>query len=183
MDMFENFAVDIGEFESATTHDSGSDLHKSIYRDVGEAGFGAAILETGDKLTRETGAMEVDTDTDDGSGVEHTVDAGLGVVAHDKAAELQAGAQEAVSGIVPELDFGVVVLEVGSCCSAAEVAPFADNGVAEETVVSLVAVANHYHIIKFSTHLAVGAESGGSVNLGAHVHLAVSAGGKRGADT
>ena len=127
--------------------------------------------------------MNIHTYAYDSGSIEHAVDTGLGVVAHDKAAELQAGAQEAVSGIVPELDFGVVVLEVGSCCSAAEVAPFADNGVAEETVVSLVAVANHYHIIKFSTHLAVGTESSGSVNLGAHVHLAVSAGGKRGADT
>ena len=47
-----------------------------------------------------------------GGGVEHRVDAGLGVVAHNKSAELKSGAQEPVGGIVPKLGFGIVVLEV-----------------------------------------------------------------------
>ena len=117
--------------------------------------------------------MNIHSYANDRGSIEHAVDSGLGMVAHDKSAELQTCAQEAMGRIVPEFDFGVVVLEVGSSGASAEVAPFADNGVAEEAVVSLVAVANHYHIIKLSTHFAVGTQGGGTVNLGAHIHLAV----------
>ena len=166
MDMFENFAVDIGEFESATTHDSGSDLHKSIYRDVGEAGFGAAILETGDKLTRETGAMEVDTDTDDGSGVEHTVDAGLGVVAHDKAAELEVGTHEALLVIIPDTDLGVIVFEIAGICQTLQKilagVPGALNLLRH---IRGCAETEDNGIIDFATHLAERAERRTAIDL------------------
>ena len=179
MDMFENFAVDIGEFESATTHDSGSDLHKSIYRDVGEACFGAAILETGDKLTRETGAMEVDTDTDDGSGVEHTVDAGLGVVAHDKATELEVGTHEALLVIIPDTDLGVIVFEIAGIGAGADVTPLPYHGIAEIAIMGLIAETEDNGIIDFATHLAERAERRTAIDLGTHTYFGIIAEGER----
>ena len=88
--------------------------------------------------------MDIHTHTQDGGSVDHAVDSDFAVVAHKQTAELQARALKALGGIVPQLDFSVVVLEVAGSCAAADVAPFADDGVSQESVVGLVAVTDEH---------------------------------------
>ncbi len=95
------------------------------------------------------------------------------MVGHYEAAELQAGAQEAVCRIVPEFDFGIVVLEVGGHASGAEVAPLADYGIPQESVVGFVGIAEHHHIVELATDLAPWADGGAGVDFSAHVDCGV----------
>lgn len=112
MYMLEYATVGVGQLETAAPHHTRCHLHERVDRYVGESSFRTTVLETRYELSRETGPMEVYTHADNSSCIEHAVYSGLGVVAHDEAAELQAGLEEAVAGIVPELYLGVVVLEV-----------------------------------------------------------------------
>ena len=123
--------------------------------------------------------MNVDSHAYHRGGVEHGVDAGLGVVAHDETAELQVRGQETAGGVVPQLDFAVIVFEVRGHGSGTQVAPFADDGVAQEPVVRLVGEAEHHHVVQLAAHLAVGTQRGGSVDFGTHVDIGMLAGGKR----
>ena len=100
--------------------------------------------------------MDVDADSEDGCGVDHAVDADLAVVAHEEAAELQTRALKALAGIVPQLDFAIVVLEVAGGCASADVTPLADDGITEESVVRLIAVADKDGVLNFATDLAMG---------------------------
>ena len=106
---------------------------------------------------------------DHGAGIEHGVDATLGVVAHDEAAELLSCRFHASGGVIPQTHFRVVVLEVGAVGVGAEVAPFADDRVADKAVMGFVGVTEHHHIAQFAAALAVGAEGGGAINLGVHL--------------
>lgn len=173
MDTFEDAAVDVGEFKVATAHDARGHLHKGIYGDVGESGLGATVLETGNKLAGETGAMEIDAHSHHSGRVEHAVDSGLGMVAHDKPAELQVCSHEPLRGIVPDADLAIVVFKIARICSGADVAPLPYHGVPEITVVRLVAVAEHDSVVDFTTHLAEGAESRTAVNLRTHPDFGV----------
>ncbi len=83
------------------------------------------------------------------------------MVSHDQSAELESCAQEAPLGVVPEFYFGIVVLEVGGNGSSREVAPFAYDGVAEESVVCFVGVSYEYRVGDLAANLAVRSDSGG----------------------
>ena len=61
--------------------------------------------------------------------VEHGVDSGFGMIAHDKSAKLQVRAEEAAGRIIPQFNFAVIVFEIGGYSSGAQVTPFANNGI------------------------------------------------------
>lgn len=126
--------------------------------------------------------MDVDAHAEDGGGVDHAVDADLAMVAHKQAAELQSGALKALAGIVPEFDLAIVVLEVAGRGAAADVAPLADDGIAEKALVGLVAVADKDGVLDLAADLAVRTQGGGAVDLGSDAHLGVVASGKAAAD-
>ena len=132
-DGVEESAVGVGERDAPACHDACGDVEEFRHRDIREACGGSAFAERGDEVAREACAVDVDTDTDDCGGVEHCVDAGLRVVAHDEAAELQACRQKALGGIVPQFDGRVVVFQIRGDAACAEVTPRADDGVAEES--------------------------------------------------
>ena len=111
---------------------------------------GVSKREGGDEFRVEIGAEKAGAHADGGAGVEHRVDAAFGVVAHNQTAELLVGLFHSVCEIVPQADVGVVVLEVGAVGGGAEVAPLADDAVAEETIVRLVGVAENDHIAQFT---------------------------------
>lgn len=175
MDMFEDFAVDFGKFETTAAHDSGCNLHESVDRDVGEACFGATILEAWDELAGEPGTMEIDTYSDYGSGVEHTVDAGFGVVSHDKAAELEVSTHEALLGIIPDADLGIVVFEIAGIGAGADVTPLPYHGITEITVMCLIAETEDDGIVDFATHLAERSEGRTTINFGTHSDFGIIA--------
>ena len=126
--------------------------------------------------------MDVDADAEHGGRVDHAVDSDFAVVAHEQAAELKAGAFEAFAGVVPQFDFAVVVLQVAGRCAAADVTPLANDGVAQEAVVGLVAVADENGVLDLAADLDVRAQGGGAVDLGTDAHLGVVACGKAAAD-
>lgn len=183
MDMFEDFAIDFGEFETTAAHDSGCNLHESVDRDVGEAGFGATILEAWDELAGEPGAMEIDTYSDYGSGVEHTIDAGFGVIAHDKAAELEVSTHKALLGIIPDADLGIVVFEIAGIGAGADVTPLPYHGIAEIPIMGLIAETEDNGIIDFATHLAERTERRTAIDLGTHTYFGIIAEGERSTQT
>ena len=126
--------------------------------------------------------MDVDTDADDGGRVDHAINTNLAVVAHEETAELQPRALEALAGIVPELDLAVVVLEVAGSGTAADIAPFADDSIAQEAVVSLIAVTDKDSVLDLATNLDVRPQGGRAIDLGADAHLGVMASGKASTD-
>ena len=126
--------------------------------------------------------MDIDTDTQDGGRINHAVDANLAVVTHKEAAELQTCALKAFGGIVPQFDFAIVVLEVAGRSSAAYVAPLADNGITEEAVMSLVAVADENGVLDLAANFDVRSQRGSAIDLGADPYLGVMASGKAAAD-
>ena len=178
--MVEQAAVCVGQRAVATSHDAFGHSVEILEVDVEEAA-GAAAAERRNKRGREAFADNVAADAHHRAGVERGVDGGLAVVAHNQAAELQAGVEEAAGGIVPHAHFGVIVLEVGSGGAGAEVAPLADYGVTQEAVVGLVGVAPHHHVVDFAAHLAVRADGGAAVHERAHVELGMFAQGQRAA--
>ena len=99
----EDVFVGVGETDVAARHHTLGDGEEARQRHIYVARSGA-FEERSHEVARESGAMNIHPYANDRGSIEHAVDTGLGVVAHDKAAELQAGAQEAVSWIVPELD-------------------------------------------------------------------------------
>lgn len=167
----------LGECDVAARHDSLGGEEEVVHVYFGETGDGAAVGEGGDEGARHARAVDVAADTYDGSGVEHGVNAGLAMVAHDESAELEVGAEEAVGGIVPETYEVVGVLEIGGHASGSEVAPAADDGIAEETVVRLVGVAVNDGIVQLAADFAPGSDGGVGVDFGAHVDGGVVADG------
>ncbi len=182
VDGAEDVAVGFGELLAAARHNAFGSAEEFVEADVSVARCGGALLERGDEIARKSRPMDVCANAHHRGGVEHGVDARLRVVAHDETAELQSGFQEPVGAVVPQAYLFIVVLEIGGGCSGTEVAPFADYGVAEETIVRLVAVARHDHIVEFATYLAVGSQRGSPVDFRTHVHLRMFAQGKRSAD-
>ena len=123
--------------------------------------------------------MEVYTHADNSSCIEHAVYSGLGVIAHDEAAELQVSPHEALRGIVPYPYLRIIVLEIARISACSYVAPLPYHGVAEVAVVRLVAESEHDSIVDLSADLAIGAESGTTINLRSHPDLCIVADSKR----
>ena len=73
---------------------------------------GSALAERRDERARESGAVDIASHAYHRGRIKHSVDAGLGVVAHDKATELQVGTLETVRGIIPHTHFRVVILKI-----------------------------------------------------------------------
>ncbi len=113
----------------------------------------------------EARAEDVDVDAHDRTRVEHRADACLGVVAHEQAAEGLPGVFQLFSGVVVELDVGIVVFQVGVVGIGPQVAPFADDRVAEVAIVAFVTVAEEYRIINLAAHFAIRPDGGVGSNL------------------
>ena len=175
-------AVDLGEGDTATRHDALGDGVEGLEGNVLETCCCAALLERGDEVAGEAGSVDVDADAQHGGGVDHAVDANLAVVAHEQAAELESRALKALAGVVPEFDFAVVVLEVAGRGAAADVAPLADDGVAQESLVGLVAVPDEDGVLDLAADFAMRPERCRTVDLGADAHLGVMASGKAATD-
>ena len=179
VDVSKDFAVVVGELLVAASHHAFCNLEEFWQLHIGETSC-RAFGERRHKVARESRAVDVYAHAEHSGGVEHAVDASLRVVAHKEAAELQSGAEESCGRVVPEFDFGIVVFEVRSRRSGADVAPFAYDSVAQESIVTLVAEANHHHIVEFAAHLAVRPQRGRTIDLGAHVDVSLFASRKRG---
>ena len=100
VDVREDVAVVVGERFSSACHNSLGYLEEFHERHVGEA-RGGAFRERWHECSWEARTVNVYTHAKHGGGVEHAVDAHLGVVAHYQTAELQTSAQEAGGGVVP----------------------------------------------------------------------------------
>ena len=107
----ENLLVHLGKFHVAACHDFGGCLKKRVHVDGLHAGC-RALGERGDERAREACTIEVHTHTYGGGGVEHGVDARLGVVAHDEAAELESCVDKTALTYAPQFDGAVGVFEV-----------------------------------------------------------------------
>ena len=87
VDCLEDLLVEGGELDVATSHHSMGNVEELVQRNVGEPGR-ATFAERSNKVARESRAVNVDAYAYDGCSVEHAVDTGFGVVAHDESAEL-----------------------------------------------------------------------------------------------
>ena len=112
MDGGVDVAVGLCELESASGHDALGQGKEGIEFHIFEAGGATALHERCDEVAGESGSMNVDPHAQYGGGINHAVNAGFAVVAHNQPAELQSGAHEALGAIVPKFDFAIVVLEV-----------------------------------------------------------------------
>lgn len=177
VDSLEDVFVGFGEGSASASHHFLGDGIEFGQLHIGESG-GTAFAERSDEIAGESGAVNVHTHAHDGGGVEHGVDARFGVVAHDEAAKLQVGTQEAAGGVIPQFYFAVIVFEIRSYRPGTQIAPFANDGVAQKTVVSLVGEAEHDHVVQFAAYFTIGSQGGGSVDFGTHVDICVFAGGK-----
>ena len=104
------------------------------------------------------------------------------MIAHEEAAELQTRALKTLAGIVPELDLAIVVLEVAGGGSAADVTPLADDGIAEETIMCLVTIANEDGILDLTSYLDMRPKGCCAIDFGTDTHLGVMASGKTATD-
>lgn len=75
-------AMGIGELYATTGHHTGGGIEELGHRHVGISRR-RAFAERGHEIAREARAVDIYTHTEDGGRVEHRIDAGLGVVAHD----------------------------------------------------------------------------------------------------
>lgn len=75
-------AVSISELYAATCHHTGGSVEELCHRHIGISRR-RAFAERGHEIAREARAVDIDTHAEDGGRVEHRIDAGLGVVAHD----------------------------------------------------------------------------------------------------
>ena len=98
---------------------------------------------------------DVAAGSDDGSGVEHGVDAAFAVVAHQHATKLQSAVDIGGCCFIPQTHFAVIAFEVAGIGVGAEVAPFADEGVAQKSIVSFVTVSQEGTIRHFTSDAAI----------------------------
>ena len=82
---------------------------------------------------------------------------------------------EALGGVAPHLHGGVVVFKVRGIGIGTQVAPFADDRVAEVAVVAFVAVAQQDAVAHFAAHLRKRADGVIAAQLGAGIHVAALA--------
>ena len=115
----------------------------------------AAPSEWRDVFGLKPASVYVAAGSDDGSSIEHGVDAAFAVVAHQHATKLQSAIDVGRCCFIPQPHFAVIAFEVAGIGVGAEVAPFADNGVAQKSVVAFVAVSQESTIRHFTSNAAV----------------------------
>ena len=135
--------------------------------DLGLPGAGIVPGERREVLGREAAVEDHAARAEDGAGVQGGPDAAFAVVAHEDPAELQAGIDHGLLLFRPLSDRTVGVLQVARLGAGSEVAPSADDTVAEESAVGFVGPSLEVHIGHFSADFAVGANHGGAANVGA----------------
>ncbi len=170
----ENAAVGIGELNTAARHHARGYVEKLRHRHI-HISRSAALAERSNKRARKAAAVDIHPNAEHRGGVEHRIDATFRVVAHNHAAKLQAGAQKTLRGVIPQLYLRIVIFEIRGRASGPYITPLANHGIAQETIVRLVGVALHHHIVELAANLAPGADSSARINLGAHVHHSVLA--------
>lgn len=111
---------------------------------------------------------DVAAGSDDGSRVEHGVDAAFAVVAHQHATKLQSAIDFAACRFIPQPHFAVIAFEVAGIGVGAEVAPFADHGVTQKSIVSFVAVSQEGTIRHFTANAAIRTNGRWTINPCSH---------------
>ena len=106
----------------AAAHHAYGCVEELLHRHVGES-RSVARGERGDEGAGQSRAEDVAAYAYHRGRIEHRVDAGFGMIAHDKAAELQFGAFESAQRIVPQPYEVVGVFKVGCHAASAQVAP------------------------------------------------------------
>lgn len=170
--------VVVGQGDATALHYALGYAEKCGKADILEAGGAAALAERRHKIPRKASSMNVDAYPKHCAGVNHAVNASLAMVAHEKSAKLPPGFEEALCRIIPDTDFSIVVLQIGGRGATTNVAPLANDGIANVAVVSLVAEAEHHGIFDFATNFAERAKGGGAIDFGTHADLGVVARGK-----
>ena len=127
-----------------------------------------APCEIRNVLRLEPSAVNVAASTDNGSSVEHGVDAAFAVVAHQHAAKLQATVDVRSCSFIPQAHFTVIAFEVAGVGVGTEVAPFANDGIPQESVVAFVAVPEESTIRHFTANAAVRTDGRWTVNACSH---------------
>ena len=120
------------------------------------------------------------SEADDGAGGEIGADAELGVVSDEGSEELFSGGF--VNAIEVHAYGAVGVFEVAGGGAGAEVGPFADDGLAEETVVLFVGVSEEEAMGDFTADAGVGAEGAVFANFCGGADEAVGADGSGAGD-
>ena len=128
----------------------------------------AAPSEWRDVFGLKPATEDVAAGSDDGSGVEHGVDAAFAVVAHQHATKLQSAIDFGACRFIPQPHFAVIAFEVAGIGVGAEVAPFADDGVAQKSVVAFVAVSQESTIGHFTSNAAVRTDARWTINPCSH---------------
>ena len=130
--------------------------------------FVPAPSESRDLLGLKSASEDVAAGSDDGSRVEHGVDAAFAVVAHQHATKLQSAIDVGGCRFVPETHITVIALEIAGIGVGAEVAPFANDGISQESVVAFVAVPEECTIRDFTANAAIRTNGCWTVNACAH---------------
>ena len=155
------------QFHAAAFH---NDLGRfeSFFGFVGHDLARTAPAKGGNEVADVIGPKKIAPHAHDRSGIEHGIDAGFAVVAHDEAAEAQSGGGETFLHVAPEFDLAVIVFEVGIVGIGSQIAPLSEHAVSEETVVALVAESGKHAVIDLPTDFAVWPDRGCAVDLGPH---------------
>ena len=119
-------------------------------------------------LGLKSASEDVAASSDDSSRVEHGVDAAFAVVAHQHATKLQSAIYVGGCRFIPQPHFAVIAFEVAGIGVGAEVAPFADHGIAQKSIVSLVAVSQEGTIRYFTADAAIRTDGRWTVNTRSH---------------
>src|SRR5579872_1436632 len=118
---------------------------------------GAAGISPG-KVRNVTGsqplANDIAADTNDGPRVEGGVDSGAGIIAHQQTA-FETGSNGRLPCRMPDGYFTGIVLQIGIGSAGPEVAPLADHGVAQITVMPLVGISEEHRILDLSSNYAI----------------------------
>ena len=128
----------------------------------------AAPSEWRDVFGLKPASVYVAAGSDDGSSIEHGVDAAFAVVTHQHATKLQSAIDVGGCCFIPHPHSAVIAFEVAGIGVGAEVAPFADDGVAQKSIVSFVTVSQEGTIRHFTANAAVRTDGRWAINPCSH---------------
>src|SRR5688572_20901783 len=92
------------------------------------------------------------------------------MVTHHEAAELQTGIFETTLGMAPQFYVGVVVFQVRGIRIGANITPFANYRVSQETIVAFIGMRKNYGITDLATNFGMRTNGIVAAHFGAHVN-------------
>ena len=104
------------------------------------------------------------------AGVEHSIDAALGMIGHHQSAERQTSVSESAFGVIPDFYILIIVFQVRGVAICPEVAPLANDGATQKSIVRFIAVPKKDGGTHFSPHFTKWSDGYIAPHFAAHVH-------------